>query len=91
MRTLRIKVSGLVQEVGYRYFTKRLADRLGVKGWVKNLFDGRVEVLAQFPDEETERQFLSELEQGPPYSNVTSVDYTPEESPQEFSHFEITF
>jgi acylphosphatase len=91
VRTLRVKISGLVQGVGYRYFTKRVADRLGVKGYVRNLSDGRVEVLAQSPNEELEQELLEYLEQGPPYSNVTGLDSTTEETSKEFKGFEITF
>ena len=91
VQTLRIKVSGMVQGVGYRYFTKRVADNLSVKGWVRNLPDGRVEVMAQFPDEDTEQRFLSFLKQGPPYSNVTGIESFPEEPSKQFDAFEITF
>ena len=40
----RYFVSGMVQGVGYRYFARQLAQRLGIAGYVKNLRDGRVEV-----------------------------------------------
>ena len=43
---VRLLVSGRVQGVGFREFTWRTADRLGVGGWVRNLSDGRVEVVA---------------------------------------------
>ena len=44
---VHIFVSGLVQGVFFRYFTKKTADKLNLKGWVKNLDDGRVEILAE--------------------------------------------
>lgn len=43
-------VTGQVQGVGFRYFVRRTADGLGVTGWVRNLPDGRVEVLGQGPE-----------------------------------------
>lgn len=91
MRTLRINVNGIVQGVGYRHFTRRTADRYGVKGWVRNLRDGGVEVLAQFPDEKIKDIFLNALRQGPPNSEVTRVDFTIEEHHGPFNAFEVAF
>lgn len=45
-RAKRFYISGVVQGVGYRYFAKGAAQRLGVAGYAKNLRDGRVEVYA---------------------------------------------
>jgi acylphosphatase len=42
----RFYVSGIVQGVGFRFFAERVAAQLGIAGYVKNLFDGRVEVYA---------------------------------------------
>lgn len=47
MVAYRVYVSGIVQGVGYRAFTKRLAHSYGLTGWVKNLPDGRVEAFVQ--------------------------------------------
>ena len=46
MHATRFLVQGLVQGVGFRYFVYRSADRLGLSGFVRNLPDGRVEVVA---------------------------------------------
>jgi acylphosphatase len=45
----RYLVKGRVQGVGYRYFALRTAERLGVTGFVRNLSDGRVEVVGEGP------------------------------------------
>lgn len=64
-------VSGRVQGVGFRYFVYRHATRLELKGWVKNLWNGDVEVHAEGPVEA-----LAELEQylnrGPSFAYVTN-------------------
>jgi acylphosphatase len=69
----RIIVSGIVQGVGYRYWTARMAQELGLCGWVRNLYDGRVEIWA-----EGERPQLDELvrrcERGPRAAEVDAVD-----------------
>jgi acylphosphatase len=43
---MRILVEGHVQGVGFRWWTAKKAERLGVDGWVRNLSDGHVEILA---------------------------------------------
>ena len=91
MRSLRIIISGMVQGVGYRYFAKRVADSLAVKGWVRNMPDGRVEVLAQVVDEDTEERFVQALKEGPPGGHVTGINRTPLENCKKYDSFEITF
>lgn len=68
----RYFVSGVVQGVGYRFFATRLAERLGVAGWVKNLADGRVEVYA-IGKRETLKDFRSELERAPRGAMVDEI------------------
>jgi acylphosphatase len=76
MPTRSYHVSGRVQGVGFRWFTARAARRLGLSGFVRNLDDGRVEVLASGSD-----GALSELEstlrQGPPHAWVEAVQVVP--------------
>ena len=69
---LRYTIRGRVQGVGYRYFTQRIALRLGVRGWVRNLRNGDVEVHAE-ADNTTLADFRRELERGPSSSTVDEV------------------
>ena len=66
-------VSGKVQGVYYRQSTENEAERLDLDGWVRNLDDGRVEVLIE-GDEEPVRALAAWLEQGPEAAEVTSVE-----------------
>jgi len=50
MKRLHIYFSGRVQGVGFRYTTRQLARGLDLRGWVRNLPDGRVEMLAEGPE-----------------------------------------
>jgi acylphosphatase len=68
----RYYVSGIVQGVGYRYFVERLARRLKLAGYVKNLPDGRVEAYA-IGDEGSLERFRAELRRGPVGASVTRV------------------
>ncbi len=69
------RVRGRVQGVGFRWFTTRLAERLGVVGWVRNRADGDVEGEAQAA-RETLTEFVSGLEAGPRWSRVEAVEIT---------------
>jgi acylphosphatase len=66
-------VAGEVQGVGYRFFAQRAAARHQVVGYVKNLDDGRVEVLAEGPAQRVEA-FQHELATGPRFSSVQNVE-----------------
>ncbi len=68
----RFVVSGEVQGVGYRFFACRMAETLDVKGYVRNLADGSVEVYAAAPAEILNR-FREELVKGPRFAQVTHV------------------
>jgi acylphosphatase len=68
----RFYVSGVVQGVGYRYFAARVARRLGISGFAKNLRDGRVEVYAIAPLAEL-KSFRAELKRGPQGASVSDV------------------
>lgn len=65
-------VAGAVQGVGYRYFTQRVSVRIGLRGYVKNLRDGRVEVYAIGSAAQL-AALRRELERGPQGASVTEV------------------
>jgi acylphosphatase len=66
-------VQGRVQGVSFRYFVTEQAERLGIKGWVRNRYTGDVEVMAEGSRYSLE-QFLRALHQGPPMASVSAVD-----------------
>jgi acylphosphatase len=66
-------VSGQVQGVFYRKATCEVAERLEIKGWVKNLPDGRVELAAYGPAHAIET-LIRWLHRGPPHAHVTDVE-----------------
>jgi acylphosphatase len=70
-------VSGHVQGVGYRWFVRSLAEAAGLAGSVRNLPDGRVEVVAEGSDEAVER-LLGELDGPRAPGTVARVDHRAE-------------
>lgn len=72
-RTRRYRVRGDVQGVGFRAFVMRQANALGLDGWVRNRYDGTVEVLA-CGDERSHEELRSALAAGPRMSRVDEVE-----------------
>jgi acylphosphatase len=68
-------VRGRVQGVGYRYYVSREAESLDVAGFVRNLPDGSVEVVAEAP-EGALTTFEERLREGPAFAAVASVERT---------------
>jgi acylphosphatase len=68
----RYLVSGMVQGVGFRFFTQAAAEKLHIGGFVKNLRDGRVEVFAVATPQQ-HQELRAVLERGPRFSSVTEV------------------
>jgi acylphosphatase len=80
----------MVQGVGFRYFVLNAARTAGLVGFVKNLRDGSVEILAEGPREELER-FARDVSEGPRRGLVRDVQFTWAESTGEFESFEVSF
>ena len=74
-KTVHMVVHGLVQGVGFRYYTRVSAQRAGLAGWVRNREDDTVEIHAEGPEERL-KLFIQAIRRGPSHSRVTKVDVT---------------
>ena len=83
-------LTGRVQGVGFRFFTRRRASELGVKGWVCNLPDGTVEVGA-YGSLAALEELKRELRRGPAGSRVAEMNERPLGQIPEQDGFEITY
>jgi len=81
-------VSGLVQGVFFRHETAKRAIRLGVKGWIRNLPDGRVEAMFE-GDRRSVEEILEFCRRGPPGAIVEDLDVRWEDDKGEFDDFRI--
>jgi acylphosphatase len=88
-KEVRILISGRVQGVGFRYFTKKSAESAGVTGWVKNLPSGKVEVRLQGENHNID-QVIEQLRKGPVSAvvrdlEIVSQNEDPDETRELFS------
>jgi acylphosphatase len=83
-------VSGRVQGVFFRSETKHKADRYDVKGWVRNLPDGRVEAVFE-GEEEAVKALIEFCKRGPSGARITNVDLRWENSTGEFDAFKVRY
>lgn len=90
MVSAEIVVSGRVQGVGYRFFTEKLAARLGVNGWSMNMPDGTVRLEIEAGRKDAEK-FIGELEKGPSMARVADVSVAWKPCEGRFSSFFIKF
>lgn len=89
MQTIRqFFIRGRVQGVAFRFFTQQAADEIGLSGYVRNLSDGRVEVVAAGNAGQIEsiRQWL---QKGPRTARVDQVEEFPYTGTEHFHHFSI--
>jgi acylphosphatase len=91
LERIHLLISGRVQGVGFRYSALRTADSLGLRGWVRNLPDGRVEVMAE-GDRGILDEFVQWCRRGPAGANVTNVSIESRNGVEStsFKTFEIT-
>lgn len=72
MSDLHVRVTGIVQGVGFRWFVRERARRLGLTGWVRNLSDGSVEVAASGDPYQLDL-LRGELRRGPTGARVDAI------------------
>ena len=88
MKTMHVVISGLVQGVGFRFFALQKACTLGIHGYVRNLYTGDVEVVAQ-ADEGMLDAFLRDLRVGPRSGHVSSVRMVWQDDSVVYNSFDI--
>lgn len=85
---LHVLIDGQVQGVGFRYFVLEKAEKLKVKGWVRNTASGQVEVTAE-GTQESLNQLLELLRQGPRMAYITEVQQAWFPATGEYTRFNI--
>lgn len=84
----RLLISGRVQGVGYRASAAGQGRGLGLRGWVRNLRDGRVEALVEGPEADVEA-FVAWCRRGPPAARVDDVDRSPATGDDPLGPFDV--
>lgn len=87
---VHIFVSGRVQGVRFRESAYKIAQKLGVFGWVKNLADGRVEMVSEGNKENIQKLAIW-AKKGPIFAKVNNIEVFWEEDRGEFNNFEIKY
>ena len=82
--------SGDVQGVGFRITAEETAKGFGVVGWVRNIRDGRVELMAE-AEEEVLTKFLDEIRQGPMRRFIQQAEVSWSDELDDFEDFEIRY
>ena len=91
LKQAKITVTGLVQGVNFRYDAAKQADKLGLKGYAKNLETGnQVEIVIQ-DDEEGVSDFIKWCKSGTVYSRIENVEVLWEKPKKEYKDFEILY
>lgn len=89
-KRIHLWISGYVQGVNFRYYTRQQATLLGLAGWVRNLPDGRVEVVAEGAEDQLQ-ELMDWCHHGPSYAEVAGVEVRWEPYRGEFSRFVIAW
>jgi acylphosphatase len=86
-KSIRMYIDGVVQDVFFRGFVKENAERHNVKGFVRNLDDGRVEIFLEGNNEEVDK-VVELCKKGPKHADIKGIEIRPEKF-QDFKTFKI--
>ncbi len=90
MKRIHLIISGMVQGVWFRHNTNIAANKLGLKGFVRNLPNGNVEVIAE-GDENKIKQLIEFCKQGPEGAHVKNIKIEYQETKNEFRTFSVKY
>jgi len=85
-----VYIEGKVQGVGFRASVRHKAQELKINGWVKNLYDGRVEAIFTGLKEDV-KNILKYVKKGPRFARVNNVEVREENYRDEFNNFRIKY
>ena len=89
-KAVHLLISGKVQGVFYRYTAQKMATRLNLRGWIKNLPNGKVEAVAVGAPSAVDT-FIAWCQEGPPGAVVTDVDIEPLDAVPEIDGFSVVY
>jgi len=87
-RAVKLTISGIVQGIFFRQFCKENADKLGLKGFVRNLKNSDVEIVLEGSGDSTEKM-IEICRQGPPHAQIKNVAVEEKKWQGEFKEFKI--
>lgn len=91
MKELRtIRIFGKVQGVGYRFYATRVARRLNLRGWIRNLRDGTVDAAVEGEASAID-EWVEELREGPRYAEVTKIEQERKDFTGKLGDFDVKF
>jgi len=90
IETYNLLLSGRVQGVGFRYFAERRAARYNIKGYVRNTYDNKVEIVCQGLAINLDK-FILEVKNGPSFSHINKVDIDEIKDAPIYDTFEIKY
>ncbi|MBX7045618.1 MAG: acylphosphatase [Ignavibacteria bacterium] len=85
--TYKVILRGFVQGVGFRHFAAQKAHELGLKGWIKNLDNGDVEVIVRGGKDTVNHYIFTDLKTGPSKAQVKDMSVEEFNSPSDFPFF----